>query len=277
MVTRKLCPMLALVAGCGGGGGDKQLPDAGPIKCLTATDRTVACTVTIKPELRQFETMATPTAPVQLAYNTAWDVPQHFPVECPPLATEIANASNGFAPPFTMVSCASSLPRIAMLMADDVIGQGDRFALSVNDKRIPPDSGSGRTIDPMRTYVVDRSTLERWQSAIGLSGLNWTHYGMVVLMYRDAAGNAVPGVVPTKQVAAGQDPVLRPGTDVFFLSDDRMSVVVGATATTASGAVLIPRVGGLSIDVSGTVGAGFETVGVAAPAGAVFFEHCDKP
>jgi len=268
---------LALVGlvGCGGSDGKQQQPDAGLVTCQTAAERTMPCTVTVVPELLQFETQNPPEFSVQLAYNTAWDVPQRFPTTCEPLALAVADSSNGFRPRLDNVSCASSNPRIIMLMADDVIG-GNRYALSINDKKLPAPVAGVRTLDPMRIYVVKQATLDTWRKALGLSGLDWTHYGMAVVIYRDRTLNPVAGIRPTKTVPDGADPFLKPGSEVFFLSADRERVEIGATATTASGVALFPLVGNRSLDVSGTTGAGFEFVGLSAPPGGLFIEACDQ-
>src|SRR5206468_211904 len=90
---------------------DARRPDAAPVsaECLGPADRRVSCTVSLRAEVVGFESQGPPSAPVELRYNTAWDVPEVFPVACVPLATAAADAAGGFMVDFGQLSCASVL------------------------------------------------------------------------------------------------------------------------------------------------------------------------
>ena len=181
------------VVGCGGSDGKHQLPDSGLVTCQTAAERTMPCTVTVVPELLQFETQNPPEFSVQLAYNTAWDVPQRFPTTCEPLALAVADSSNGFRPRLDNVSCASSNPRIIMLMADDVIG-GNRYALSINDKKLPaPVAGDAHCLDMAAQHAAPRQARNERELQIADDKivLQQHQHQMIVVAVETLEGGAV--------------------------------------------------------------------------------------
>jgi len=291
--------VVAVVAGCGDGKGgfltqDASTVDAGPLpdaappadagpatpKCLTSAERAASCEITIHATLTQFETGSAPAGNVDLAYNTAWDVPQVFPTTCTPLAMMTATPSVGAT--FTNVTCSSPVPFVVALMADDPAGGADGLVLSINDRRIPaPDATGVRRLDPFRVFVLSRATFDGWKQAPGLSTVDWNTHGVAVVTFRDAATAPVASVrvIEVNPVTGGQR-VLQAGRDVFFLAADNTTIENGRMLTSASGTAVIPLFSGQEFFVTGTVTSGtpiaFEArSGLSTAAGAVFFEQID--
>jgi len=226
----------------------------------------------------QFETQTAPLVPVSLRYATAWDVPQVFPVTCTPLATGNASLGTGYAASFDDVSCVTPGGHIAAIMLDDATGGPDVLAYTMNDRRLPFGCWSGGntcTLSAVKVFVLDRSTLDAWKTQI--RGVDWSTHGLVAATFRDTNGNGVAGVTPRLRGIFDESPHNAiPGGEVFFLSDDRLSIVPGATKTGASGGAVLLVVAGLSTRMSGAHPAiTWSELGVASAADTVFFEEFD--
>jgi hypothetical protein len=269
---RRLALVLVAAASCDVSQSNPTPPEP---ECLDPVTRAGdPCTLDIEAEVVQFETGAAPSVPVALRYDTAWDVPQVFPVTCTPLATTSATAATAFTASFDGVSCKSPAGHVAAIVGDDV--SGDVLAPSVNDRRLANGCWSGGgtcSLAPFRVWVVEKATLTAWKSQI--RGVDWSEHGLVAVTYSDGQGNPVAGVTPRMRDLFDSEPSdAIPGGEVFFLADDRRSVVAGQRVTGASGVALFLVTAGLSEHVSGAKGSDrWPENGVAAPADSVFFEQ----
>jgi hypothetical protein len=228
-------------------------------------------------QVLQFETNAAPSVPVALRYDTAWDVPQVFPVTCAPLANGNASIGTGYTYLFEDVTCVTPGGHIAAVTIDDAAGGPDILTQTVNDRRMPFGCwSSGRcTLDGVRVYVLNKETLDAWKTQI--RGVDWSTHGLVAVTFRDTNGVGVSGVtVRTRGIFDDSPTNAIPGGEVFFLSEDRRTVVPGQDKTGSSGVALLLVTAGLSTRMSGThPSISFPELGVAAPANTVFFEEFD--
>jgi hypothetical protein len=259
-----------------------EVRDSDPLppepECLDPVTRPgEPCTVDITAEVMQFETQAVPSVPVALRYDTAWDVPQVFAVQCTPLATGNASLGTGYVATFEDVSCVSPGAHVVSLIGDDASGAPDLLAPSLNDRKLATScwTGGACSLAPFRVWVLEKSTFDGWKQQI--RGVDWTTHGLVAVTYRNANGTPVEGVTPRLRDLFETSPrTAIPGGEVFFLAGDRRTIDPSRSTTAASGTAIFLVVAGLQEHVSG----GHPTLrwpetGVAAAGNTVFFEQLD--
>lgn len=226
-LSYRLLPVIANLAACGGWGLDVDPPE-------------YTVSGIIQPEFAG-DPLPPPSA-MRVDVIDGWEHDDDpFPVDAPLLGEATIFTDGSF---HAHVEEDDHVGQIAVAIVDDAVGAPDLLVATINDRHLDADR-----VAVIDGYVIPRARLDAWKASPALAGRDPEAEGAALLTFLDRDRQPAAGVdALANALGAGAD------VEVFYLDDAGMAIVDGATATTASGKVLV-------MDARG-----FDTYGTDQPA-----------